>query len=164
MAKRRRNRRNKGISRIDTGSAHGWFVRGYRNGKTYRKLFSDRKYGGKRKAQNLARQYRDELHERLAQIPNRPRGRRIVYRDSRNSTGVLGVCRTAKRSSNGKVNECYSVSWRPAEGLQKATSFSIRKYGEKRAFQLAVAHRRKMLRQIHGPGIFRKMAARQNKA
>ncbi len=164
MAKRRSNRRNKGISRIDSGSTHGWFVRGYKNGKTHAKLFSDRKYGGKRKAQNLARQYRDELHERLAQIPTKPRGRRIVYRDSRNTTGVLGVCRTAKRSTNGKVNECYSVSWRPTEGVQKATSFSIRKYGEKRAFQLAVAHRRKMLRQIHGPGIFRKMAARQNKA
>ena len=164
MAKRRSNRRNKGISRVDSGSTHGWFVRGYKNGKTYAKLFSDRKYGGKRKAQNLARQYRDELYERLAQIPKKPRGRRIVYRDSRNSTGVLGVCRTAKRSTKGTFNECYSVSWRPAEGVQKATSFSIRKYGEKRAFQLAVAHRRKMLREIHGPGIFRKIAARQNGA
>ena len=164
MAKRRSNRRNKGISRVDSGSTHGWFVRGYKNGKTHSKLFSDRKYGGKRKAQNLARQYRDELHERLAQIPTKPRVRRIVYRDSRNTTGVLGVCRTAKRSTNGKVNECYSVSWRPAEGVQKATSFSIRKYGEEKAFKLAVAHRRKMLREIHGPGIFRKMAARQNEA
>ena len=164
MAKRRSDRRNKGISGVDSGRTHGWFVRGYKNGKTYAKLFSDRKYGGKRKAQILARQYREELYERLAQIPSKPHGRRIVYRDSRNSTGVLGVCRTAQRTPSGKVHERYSVSWRPAEGVQKATSFSIRKYGEKRAFQLAVAHRRKMLRQIHGPGIFRKIAARQNEA
>ncbi len=164
MAKRRRNRRNKGISRIDSGSTHGWSVRGYKNGKTYRKLFSDRKSGGKSKAQNLARQYREELYERLAQIPSKPRGRRIVYRDSRNSTGVIGVCRTAQRTPSGKVYERYAVSWRPAEGVQKATSFSIRKYGEKKAFQLAVAHRRKMLREIHGPGIFLKIAARQKKA
>ncbi len=149
---------------MDSGSNHGWFVRGYKNGKTYRKLFSDRKSGGKSKAQNLARQYRDELRERLAEIPNKPRGRRIVYRDSRNATGVIGVCRTAKRSTNGKVYECYSVSWRPEEGVQKATSFSIRKYGEKRAFQLAVAHRRKMLHEIHGPAIFLKIAAHQKKA
>jgi len=158
MAKR--DKRNKGISRIDSGSTHGWFVRGYKNGKTYSKLFSDLKCGGKRKAQQGARQYRDELYEKLAQIPNKPRGRRIVYRDSRNTTGVLGVCRTAKRSANGRVNECYSVSWRPEPGVQKCTSFSIKKYGEKKGFQLAVAHRRKMLRQIYGPGIFRKMAAR----
>ena len=164
MAKRRRNRRNKGISRMDSGSTHGWFVRGYKNGKTYHKLFSDRKSGGKSKAQNLARQYREELYERLAQIPSKPRGRRIVYRDSRNSTGVLGVFRTFKRGSNGKVLERYSVNWWPEPGVQKTTSFSIRKYGEKKAFQLAVAHRRKMLRQIHGPGIFLKIAARQKKA
>ncbi len=164
MARRRRNPRTKGISRIDSGSTHGWFVRGYKNGKTYSKLFSDKKSGGKRKAQNLARQYRDELHERLAQIPSKPRGRRIVYRSARNSTGVLGVCRAAQRTPGGKVQESYSVSWRPAPGVQKAISFSIRKYGEKRAFQLAVAHRRKMLREIHGPGIFLKIAARQKKA
>ncbi len=164
MAKRRRNTRNKGISRIDSGSTHGWFVRGYKNGETHSKLFSDRKSGGKAKAQNLARQYRDELYERLDEIPTKPRGPRIVYRDSRNSTGVLGVCRTAKRSSNGNANECYSVSWRPAPDVQKATSFSIRKYGEKKAFQLTVAHRRKMLRLIYGSGIFLKMAARRSKA
>ena len=162
MAKRkRRDKRNKGISRIDSGSTHGWFVRGYKNGKTYSKLFSDLKCGGKRKAQQMARTHRDELYDKLAKIPTKPRGRRIVYRDSRNTTGVLGVCRTAKKSSNGKVNECYSVTWKPSLGEQKNTSFSIRKYGEKKAFKLAVAHRRKMLKEIHGPGIFRKMAARQ---
>jgi len=55
-----RSKANKGISRIDSGSTHGWFVRGYRNGKTYSKLFSDRKSGGKGKAQKLAKIYRDE--------------------------------------------------------------------------------------------------------
>ena len=162
MAKRKRkDPRNKGISRVDWGATHGWFVRGYKNCKTYAKLFSDLKCGDKRKAQQAARDFRDELYEKLAQIPTKPRGRRIVYRDVRNTTGVLGVSRIAKKSPNGTIYEVYSVSWRPAPGVQKATSFSIRKYGEKKAFKLAVAHRRKMLREIHGPGIFRKIAARQ---
>jgi len=162
MAKRKRkDPRNKGITRIDSGSTHGWWVRGYKNGKTYSKLFSDRKCGGKRKAQKEARQFRDELYEKLAKIPTKPRGRRIVYRDVRNITGVLGVCRLASRSPSGTIIEYYSVSWRPSPGEQKCTSFSIRKYGEQKAFKLAVAHRRKMLREIHGPGIFRKIAARQ---
>lgn len=64
---------NKGISRIDSTSTHGWFVRGYRNGKTYSKLFSDRKCGGKAKALNEARTYRDELLDELAAIPKVPR-------------------------------------------------------------------------------------------
>ncbi|MGF1483967.1 MAG: hypothetical protein ACFBZ8_06350 [Opitutales bacterium] len=147
----------KGISRIDSGSTHGWFVRGYKNGKTYSRLFSDKKWGGKRPALQEAKKYRESLRQELDRIPAKPRGRRLVFRDSRNATGVLGVCRTAKRSASGKLNECYSVSWRPEPGVQKCTSFFIRKYGEQKAFELAVAHRRKMLREIHGPGVFRRL-------
>jgi hypothetical protein len=140
----------KGISRIDSGSTHGWFVRGYRNGKTFSRLFSDMKNGGKEAALAKARQFKDELRQKLDELPREPRARRIVTRDARNSTGVLGVCRTSKKSPSGTINECYSVSWRPAPGVQKCTSFSIRKYGEAKAFELAVAHRRKMLLEIHG--------------
>jgi hypothetical protein len=155
-----KDKKDKGISRIDSGSTHGWFVRGYRNGKTYSKLFSDKKCGGKNQAYAMAKEHRDKLLDDLSKIPQKPRGRRLVYQDARNTTGVLGVCRTAKKSANGTVNECYSVSWRPEPGVQKCTSFSIRKYGEETAFQLAVAHRRKMMKEIYGPGVFRKLKNR----
>lgn len=151
------NIREKGISRIDSGSTHGWFVRGYRNGKTHSKLFSDRKCGGKEISLTRARAYRDELLSNLQEIPQKPRARRVVFRDARNSTGVLGVCRTSKTGLNGQVNECFSVSWRPKPGVQKCTSFSIRKYGEKKAFQLAVEHRKRMLEEIHGEEMVRAM-------
>jgi hypothetical protein len=148
---------NKGISRIDSGSTHGWFVRGYRNGKTYSRLFSDQKCGGRDAALEEARDFRDKLHRKLDELPKQPRARRVVLRDARNSTGVLGVCRTAKKGPNGSVNECYSVSWRPQPGVQKCTSYSIRKYGEKKAFQLAVAHRKRMLKEIYGASILTRM-------
>lgn len=141
---------SKGISRIDSGSTHGWFVRGYRNGKTYSKLFSDKKCGGKRKALWSAQEYREQLVSDLDKIPQKPRGRRVVYEDSRNKTGVLGVCRTTKKSTLGNVSECYSVSWRPEPGVQRCTSFSINKYGEKKAFQLAVSLRMQKMQEIHG--------------
>lgn len=150
----------KGISRIDSGSTHGWFVRAYRNGKTYSKLFSDRKWGGKSEALKEARLYRDQLLVKLRSIPRETKSRRLVYQDARNSTGVIGVCRTTKRNKNGSVTECYSVSWRPEPGIQKCTSFSIRKYGEQKAFQLAVAHRKKMMKAIYGPEVFRKIKRR----
>jgi len=156
-----KSKKDKGISRIDSRSTHGWFVRGYRNGKTYSKLFSDLKCGGKRKALALAREHRDKLHAELEKIPQKPRARRIVRRDARNTTGVLGVCRTAKKGPNGRMNECYSVSWRPEPGVQKCTSFSIRKYGEKKAFKLAVEHRKRMLKEIYGPSILKKMKEAQ---
>ena len=148
---------DKGISRIASGSTMGWFVRGYKNGKTFSKLYSDRKCGGTEKALVLARKYRDRLFERLKNMPQKPRKRRVVFQDSRNTTGILGVCRTAKKGPNGKLNECYSVSWRPRPGVQKCTSFSIRKYGEKKAFERAIAHRRKMIREIYGRSILKQM-------
>jgi len=150
----------KGISRIDSNSTHGWFVRGYRNGKTYSKLFSDSKWGGRDKAYKAAEAHRDQLVEHLKTIPAEPKTRRMIQSNSRNSSGILGVCRTAKKSANGKVNECYSVSWRPVPGVQKCTSFSIRKYGEQGAFERAVAHRKKMLKEIQAN---RKRAQRQSK-
>jgi len=151
----------RGISRIDSGSTHGWFVRGYRNGKTFSKLFSDRKNGGETKALAAAKAFRDDLYGELESIPKKPRKRRIVTSDSRNTTGELGVSRTTKVGPNGSRHDCYSVSWRPAPGVQKCTSFSVRKYGEKKAFRLAVEHRRKMMREIHGSGFYRKLSHRK---
>jgi hypothetical protein len=150
MASFKKNR-EKGISRIDSVSTHGWFVRGYRNGKTFSKLFSDLKNGGKDSALSEARAFRERLNQQLGEIPTKPRSRRVVTRDARNTTGVIGVCRTSKRTPRGKLHLCYSVSWRPERGVQKCTSFSISKYGEEKAFALAVALRRKMIQEINPP-------------
>ena len=140
---------DKGISRIDSGTTKGWFVRGYRNGKTYAKLFSDRKFGGYDRSLEKAREFRDKLHQKLADMKKTQRKRRVAFRDSRNKTGVLGVCRTTKKGPAGAMNEVYSVTWRPQAGVQKCTSFSIRKYGEEKAFKLAVAYRKKMMKSCY---------------
>ena len=150
----------KGISRIDSGSTHGWFVRGYRNGQTYSRLFSDRKFGGSESALAEAMEYRDKLANHLEKVPRQPRARRLVVRDPRNSTGVIGVCRTSKKGPDGTLNECFSVSWRPEPGKQKCTSFSIRRYGEEKAFELAVALRMKMLKEIYGPEVIDRLKNR----
>lgn len=139
---------NRGISRIDSGSTHGWFVRGYKNNKTYSKLFSDKKYGGKRKALIAAREFRTELVLELEKIRAAKRPRRIVTTDSRNKTGVLGVCRLEKQGASGQIYASYSVTWRPKPGIQKCTSFSVRKYGEKKALELAVNLRRAKMQVI----------------
>lgn len=153
----------KGISRIDSGSTHGWFVRGYRNQKVYSKLFSDRKSGSKSKALKLAKAHRAELIEELEKIPKAPRRRRIVLRKSRNNTGETGVSRTVRKGPNGTKHECYSVSWRPEPGIQKCTSFAIKKYGEKKAFKMAVDFRRARMREIHGENFYRTLAAERRK-
>ncbi len=63
----------KGVIRIDSDSTHGWQVRVYRDGKTFSRLFSDKKWGGKDKAFEAAQAYREELARggRPAPVPSR---------------------------------------------------------------------------------------------
>lgn len=150
----------KGISRVDSKSTHGWFVRAYKNKETYSKLFSDKKYGGKRKALAAAQEHQVKLVKQLKKITPLPRERRLVCRDIRNSTGVLGVCRLEKANTNGEINASYSVTWRPEPGVQKCTSFSVNKYGEKQAFQLAVELRKSKMKTIFGKHIYRQINKR----
>ena len=138
----------KGISRIETSSTLGWYVRVYRNKKTYSKFFSDTKYGGKDKALGMALFEKEELSKMISKIPKKPTKRRVVTKDKRNTTGVLGVSRTSKKASNGKSYDCYTVSWRPEPKVQKSTSFSIKKYGEEKALEMASQLRRKKINQI----------------
>jgi hypothetical protein len=133
----------KGISRIETSSTLGWYVRVYRNKKTYSKYFSDTKFGGKDKALETAIFQKEELSRMISKIPKKPTKRRVVTKDKRNITGVLGVSRTSKKASNGKSYDCYTVSWRPEPKVQKSTSFSIKKYGEEKALEMAIELRRK---------------------
>ncbi|MDE6432132.1 MAG: hypothetical protein K2L13_01930 [Opitutales bacterium] len=152
----------KGISRIDSKTTRGWLVRGYKNGKRYSKLFSDRKLGSPEEALRQARLFYQDLSKRLDEIPARPRARKIVYKDSRNSTGVLGISRLRKIGKNGQPLEFYSVTWRPAPGKQKCTSFSIRKYGEAEAFRRAVNCRFDGLSQVYGKEIAVRIIGAEN--
>jgi len=138
----------KGISRIETSSTLGWYVRVYRNKRTYSKFFSDTKFGGKDKALEMALFEKEELSKMISKIPKKPTKRRVVTKDKRNTTGVLGVSRTSKKASNGKSYDCYTVSWRPEPKVQKSTSFSIKKYGEEKALEMAIQLRRKKINQI----------------
>ena len=125
----------KGISRIETSSTFGWYVRVYRNKKTYSKFFSDSKFGGKDKALEMAISQKEELNKLIIGIPKKPTKRRVVTTDKRNTTGVLGVSRTSKKAPNGKSYECYTVSWRPQPKVQKSTSFSIKKIWRGKSFR-----------------------------
>ena len=142
--------RAKGIIRIDSDSTHGWQVRVYRHGKTYSRLFSDRKLGGREEAFEAARAYRRTLEEEVEQIPPPPPRRRLVHANRNNSTGVVGISRTFKRDRQGTRQEVYAVSWNPEPGVARGTSFSINRYGEDTAFRLACKLRWEKMREIYG--------------
>lgn len=142
--------RAKGVIRIDSDSTHGWQVRVYRHGKTYSKLFSDRKHGGREEAFEAAVAYRKELEAEVAALPEAAPRRRLIRRNKNNSTGVVGISRTYKRDRRGIKHEVYAVSWNPEPGVARGTSFSIKRYGEDTAFRLACELRWSKMKEIYG--------------
>lgn len=142
--------RAKGVIRIDSDSTHGWQVRVYRRGRTYSRLFSDRKCGGRDEAFAQAVAFRDELEQEVLSLPEDEPRRRLIRGNKNNATGVLGISRTFKRDRHGRRHEVYAVSWNPAPGQARGTSFSIAKYGETQAFEMACRLRFDKMKEIHG--------------
>ena len=142
--------RAKGVIRIDSDSTHGWQVRVYRHGKTYSRLFSDRKYGDREQAFQAAVAYRKELETEVAQLPEVPSRRRLIRRNRNNTSGVVGVSRTYKQDRRGIRHEVYAVSWNPEPGVARGTSFSIKRYGEDTAFRMACKLRWEKMKEIYG--------------
>ncbi len=141
--------RAKGVIRIDSDSTHGFQVRVYRHGKTYSRLFSDRKCGGKNESFKQAEAYRTELEADVAAMPESAPRRRLIRHNKSNSSGVVGISRTFKRDRRGIKHEVYAVSWNPEPGTARGTSFSIKKYGEEEAFRLACKLRYEKMKEIY---------------
>ena len=128
------------ISRIDLSEmrSHGWQVRLSRRGRKYSRFFSDRKYGGREVALGMARNFRDEL---VARLPVRERSGAAGKLTRRNISGVVGVSRIVVRTT-AATYEFWQATWSPLPGVRRRVKFSIRRYGEDRAFELACAARR----------------------
>ncbi len=141
--------RSKGIIRIDSDSTHGWQVRVYRHGKTFSRLFSDRKHGTRDDAFSAAEAYRLTLEGEVAELPDVPSKRRLVRANRSNTSGVVGISRTFKMDRRSVRHEVYAVSWNPEPGIARGTSFSIRRYGEDTAFAMACKLRWEKMKAIY---------------
>lgn len=149
--KRSKKKKNsmKGISRIDSKGTRGWYVRVYKNGKTYSKLYSDSKYNGKERALKFAQKAREMAMETINKIPDKPI-RRMVTKDKRNKSGVVGVSKTSKKTKTGKIVDYYQVTWSPRPGKIKNRQWSVRKYGDNEAFEMAKSFREEVMQKIYG--------------
>ena len=128
---------NYAIARIDLPDAgtHGWQVRMQRRGIKYAKFFADRLHGHPERALLAARQWRNALLEKLNDQA------RICERSPRNSSGVVGVSKITVSSSNGATYHFWQATWSPAPGQRRCIKFSIKRYGDREAFQRAVEAR-----------------------
>jgi hypothetical protein len=144
------------ITRLQAGSGTWcWSVNLSRAGKLYSRRFYDPKYGGSRAARLAAIAWRDE---QLASIK---------------ALGILEYCEL-KRGNNtsGATGATFTTSARQPDGVWQARlklagdntqtkSFSVRLYGERRAFAMAVKARRQMLAAAEDRAFVRDKLARR---
>ena len=138
------------IQRIDQprSRTHAWKVILQRRKRIYTCHFSDGCYGGKQASLKAAKAYRDQL---IARHPPMTRREVCVIRKTNNTSGVSGVTRidVMERNKGRTLRRRYwDAQWPTLSGKPVHRKFSIKAYGERRAFQLAVHARRQGLRQL----------------
>ncbi len=129
------------IARIDLPDqrTHGWQVRIQRRGIKYAKFFSDSAFGDPLTALKNAQIFRNML---ISQLEGQSSTQaRICTRSTRNSSGVVGVSKISIIAANGTAYHFWQATWSPQLGKRCCIKFSIRRYGDNEAFELAVQAR-----------------------
>ena len=136
------------IQRIDNAH-HTWKVALRRKNKMMHKYFTDEVYGGTAQALIAAIAWRDEVQAKHATVSY------AIWRRERmpptNTTGLVGVYRgTNPKKRNGRVIEFYywQAYWSGVDGKRISKTFSINKYGDEAAKELAICARREGLAQL----------------
>jgi hypothetical protein len=122
--------------------AGGWQVAVRRKGKLLRRQFGDAEHGGREEALGRALAWRDALLRRLAPATL------IRKRYVPNTTGVIGVQLARDRTPAGGTSFRYRAAWYEIDGRLRMVSFSLDKYGEKRAKALAAKVRREAVARV----------------
>lgn len=142
-----------GISRIDDDihRMHAWRVSLRRKGKMIVKNFPDKKFGGKRKALNEAKAYRDEV---LIKYPPISRKQFCSILRRHNTSGIPGVYRYAKRYKlkDGCVKEIWywEAHWPTGKNESEKATFSVSNFGEDKAKKLAIQARKAGVKKLEG--------------
>jgi len=143
--------RTPGISRIDQPAKHnhGFFVRIQRGRKMHSAFFSDKAHGSRAKALAAAQQHYQKLLARLGPPKQRRMPRRwwAEIRRRKGSSGIVGVQKQIIWC-DGKVRKYWRATWSPEPYVVARESFSVRKYGFRRARRLAIRARRAGLRSM----------------
>lgn len=112
-----------------------------RQGRIYHQRFGDQRHGGKQPALRKAIAHRDKM---LSILPERSA---LKTSNSTNTSGVVGVYRMKQRTKKGRLSRHWCGSWR-IKGRVRKRCFSIAKYGELTAKQLAIEARAEAVEQL----------------
>ena len=121
------------ITRLDNEHQHGWRVRiGQTTEQYVSKFFSDFKYKDSLKAAKIFR-------TRIAYTLFHNKTLRVMRKNKSTNTFVPGTVRLCCYRRNGQVHKSVLVIWHPRPGVERAKHFSIKKYGNDKAWRLARA-------------------------
>ncbi len=134
-------RPNYGITRIDQPEKknHGFYVRITHRGKSHQKYFPDKSLGGKPKALKAAKLYRDSL---LDKMPKYKQDAAAKKKRRIKQSGVVGVTHVVSKSPKDKVYDYWQAAWIDGDGSRRTAKFSISRYGNEKALDLAKKARR----------------------
>lgn len=104
---------------------HGWQVRARRAGTRLSKFFADARHEGRDGALDAAKAYRDALLDSLPD-PN------ATPRKAWSNTGVVGLSVREKAGASGP-RQYVQLNWVDADGKRRTASFSVEKWGLRRA-------------------------------
>lgn len=138
----KKTRSNYGISRIDQPDKknHGFYVRITHSGTLNQRYFPDKASGGKNKALAAAKAYRDEVVKKLPKHKQDAINSRRKKIQQSDVTGVTHV--VAKAAGSSKGYEYWQAAWDDSTGRRTA-KFSISRYGNKEALDMAKKARAK---------------------
>ncbi|WP_337270886.1 hypothetical protein [Oryzifoliimicrobium ureilyticus] len=117
----------------------GWCVNLRRRGRLIRRTFKDSIYGSEQASLAEAVAFRDAI---ISALPPRTNHEQAVLLKSTNNSGISGVRKTEFRGQ-----EVWQVTLLTNDGQNKA-QFSIRKYGDARAREMAIRTRRAWLEKL----------------
>jgi len=139
---RLRTRRTRGIARIDQREKHnhGFFVRLQRKGIVHSAFFADLSCGGKRRAFRAAQKHFRGL-ERKYKPMTRKAWAELLRRKGK--SGIIGVRRVVIQRRGQPRRVSWQANWSPQPYLVRHRTFSVRKFGERKARALALLARRK---------------------
>ena len=138
------------IRRVDheASSTHCWRVTIQRQSRMYRRDFSDGPHGGSEQALRAALQYRDRV---IADHPPLAMPHYCAILKKTNRSGISRLTRVDRweRSKGRRYRRVFwEVQWPIGNGRAKHRKFSILKYGEDRALQMALAARETALQSL----------------
>ena len=137
------------IQRLDSKRHHAWKVAVRRAGQYLHQYFTDSTYGGTAQALAAAMAWRDQT---VAELTGADYAiwRREWMRPT-NSSGIVGVYRGLIAKKRGKRTvklANWQAYWQNANGKRSTRSFSVNKYGEKEAKQMAISAREEGMKDV----------------